>query len=191
MINRSIQCFLLDIYGEARWRGIAASAGLNPAGVEAMFSYQAVETEALITSAVRILGKPREMLLEDFGTYLVTHPNMGALRRLLRFGGATFVEFLYSLDELPDRARLAVPDLDLPTLEADAQAPTSFSVKITHKKQGFGEILVGVLRAMADDYGVLALLDHQGRQGDVDTISIILADHDFAEGRAFDLRMQA
>ncbi len=57
------------------------------------------------------------MLLEDLGTYLVSHPNVQGLRRLLRFGGAGFIDFLHSLDELHDRARLAVPDLDLPQLE--------------------------------------------------------------------------
>jgi hypothetical protein len=51
-------------------------------------------------------------LLEDIGTYLVTDPALEPLRRLLRFGGDTFAEFLGSLEELPDRARLAMPQLE-------------------------------------------------------------------------------
>jgi hypothetical protein len=46
----------------------------------------------------------------------VTDPGLEPLRRLLRFGGGTFEEFLVSLEELPDRARLAMPELEMPEI---------------------------------------------------------------------------
>ena len=47
--------------------------------------------------------------------------------------------------------------------------------------------VLGILRAMADDYGALVLLEHQGRDRESDVISIRLVDVSFAEGRVFQL----
>jgi len=137
------------------------------------------------------LNKARSALLEDLGTYLVTHPNTAAVRRLMRFGGTTFVEFLYSLDELPARARLALPDLDLPELTVTAENPQVFSVAIAHWKPGFSYVLVGILRALSDDYGALAVLDHAGRQNGVEKISILVADTNLGDGKEFGLWLSA
>ena len=93
------------------------------------------------------------MVLENIGTYLASHPNVEALRRLLRFEGAHFVEFLYSLDGLHDRARLAVDDLELPTLTLVRHTDTHHSLLCHADFSGWGHLLIGILRVMSDDYG--------------------------------------
>ena len=191
LVNRSIQCFLRDTYGAEAWGPIAADAGLDSQGFEAMLTYDDARTEAVLDAAARQLGNPRDMILEDLGTYLVSHPNVESVRRLLRFGGETFVEFLYSLDDLHDRARLAVRDLSIPVLELRDHGSTAFTLIVTHPRAGFGHVMVGVLRAMADDYGALAFLQHQGRKDGVETISIELLEAGFAAGREFALGARA
>ena len=116
LINRSIQCFLRDTYGENIWREIALGADLGFDSFEALLRYDVAQTEAVLRAASRTLSKSRDVVLEDVGTYLVSNPNVQALRRLLRFGGESFVDFLHSLDQLHERAKLAVPDLRLPVL---------------------------------------------------------------------------
>lgn len=191
MINRSVKCFLEDTYGQQRWKRIAAAAALDAASYEPVLHFAPGQTEAMLKAAQGCLGKPREMLLEDLGTYLVSHPHMQALRRLLRFGGPTFLEFLYSLDELPDRARLAIPDLSLPRLMLEDHEGGSYILRVLHPVEGFGHVVVGILRALADDYGDLVLLEHRGRVGQLETIAVELAEAAFAEGRSFDLGVQA
>jgi len=187
LINRSIQCFLSDTYGAESWAAITVAAGLGFVNFEAMLTYDSAQTEAVLNAAGNQLAKPREMLLEDLGTYLVSHPNQRNLRRLLRFGGETFVDFLNSLDELPDRVRLAVPELTMPQLELNVHGCDAFSLIVRHDHPGFGHVIIGVLRAMADDYGALALLDIQKRENSVQTISIELLESRFAVGRKFEL----
>ena len=85
---------------------------------------------------------------------------MNPLRRLLRFGGVTFTDFLYSLDELQGRSVLAVPDLEMPVLSITCNAEDSFALTCGPGWPGLGHVMLGVLRAMADDYGVLAVLEH-------------------------------
>jgi len=191
LINRAIQCFLRDTYGVKTWSRIAREAKLGFDNFEALLVYEPEQTEAVLTIAATHVDNPREMLLEDLGTYLVSHPNVEAVRRLLRFGGASFVDFLHSLDELPDRARLAVPDLELPQLELQQYSATAYGLTVTHKHPGFGHVLVGILRTMADDYGVLAFSEFKGRRDGVETLGIELLEMGFAEGRDFELGARA
>ena len=187
LTNRAIECFVRDTYGQRTWADIARRAELSFDTFEAMLRYDDELTEALISAAERHLDKPRDVLLEDVGTYLVSHPSTEAVRRLLRFGGVTFADFLNSLEDLPGRARLAVPDLDLPQLELLDGGEGSVTLHCRSAAPGYGHVLVGVLRAMADDYGALVLLDHLGEQGGAEQIHIQVHDASFAEGRSFAL----
>ncbi|WP_334312365.1 heme NO-binding domain-containing protein [Roseovarius sp. ZX-A-9] len=116
LINRAIERFVRDTYGRDTWHHVMRLAGLEFTAFEAMLSYEEHTTLDVLAAAQDVLGRPVPDTLEDIGTYLVSHPKTEALRRLLRFGGSSFPEFLHSLDDLPARARLAVPDLELPQL---------------------------------------------------------------------------
>lgn len=187
LINRSIQCFLQDTYGYDLWIAVADGAGAPHCGFEAMLRYPDSLTVAVLDAAAARLERPREALLEDLGTYLVSHPHFEALRRLLRFGGATFMDFLHSLDELQGRGWLAVPDLDLPELDLREQAPGRYVLRCRSPHPGYGHVMLGVLRAMADDYGALVLLDMAEIDASAENIAIELLETAFAEGRRFDL----
>lgn len=191
LINRAIQCFVQDTYGSDKWIESTQAADLDCVDFEAMLIYADDVTPRILDATARVLERPRPDLMEDLGTYLVSHPTVEALRRLLRFGGVTFVEFLHSLDDLPDRARLAVSDLNLPRIELREHAPNHFSLVCDCPVAGYGHVMMGILRAMADDYGTLAVLDHQGGGQGTEVISISLIDAEFAEGRVFDLGARA
>ena len=190
LVNRSIQCFIRDSYGSDIWADICREADIGFDNFEAMLTYDNALTDAALASACRRLGKRRDALLEDMGTYMVSHPDLDPLRRLLRFGGETFEEFLHSLDELHDRAKLALPELDFQVLELKEHAPNSFSLIYRWGHPGFGTLVLGIVRAMADDYGALVLLEHSSaltEAGDIDTIGVNLLDAEFAKGRSFEL----
>lgn len=187
VVNRSLQSFLQNSYGAQAWAEIVASGGLPAEGFEAMLSYDDRLTVAMLTAASHRLQREEAALLEDLGTFLVSHPSNQWLRRLLRFGGGTFIDFLHSLDQLPDRARLAVPELDLPELELEETAAGGFTLACRNGQPGFGHVMVGVLRAMADDYGALVLLDHRGGEAAEEIIAIDIAAARFSEGRYFEL----
>lgn len=187
LMNRAIECFVRDTYGRRAWSAVARAAGIEDLTFEAMLTYDEAITDAVLDAAVRELDKPLDTFLEDLGTYLVSHPTTEALRRLLRFGGVTFYEFLDSLDELKGRARLALPDLDLPELEVVEQSEGSFLLYCRYRRPGFGHVLSGVLRAMGDDYGALVLLEVAEQREDVEVLSIVVLETAFAEGRSFRL----
>ncbi|MBC7155980.1 MAG: heme NO-binding domain-containing protein [Rhodobacteraceae bacterium] len=187
MINRSIQNFLRGTFGDEVWARVAATAGVDAAGFEAMLSYPDAQTWAVLDAAAGLLGRRRESLLEDLGTFLVSDPGHERLRRLLRFGGSRFPDFVHSLVELQGRGWLAVPDLDLPEIDVREHAPGNFTLRCRSVHRDFGHVLVGVLRAMADDYGALAVIELAAAGNGTAAIAVELLDLDFAEGRRFDL----
>lgn len=188
LINRSMECFLSDTYGSDVWLDVVKDAGLGFEHFESMFDYDDTLTYAVLASAAKRLSKARATLLEDMGTYLVSSPNVQSLRRLLRFGGVTFVEFLHSLDDLNDRAKLAVPELELPKFKLLKNGDAGgFTLICRGPHKGFGRVMMGVLRAMADDYGALVFMEYDGAGDGFEEISIALVESSFADGRDFSL----
>lgn len=190
LINRSIERFVHDTYGEDTWMGVMRRMDLGFTEFEAMLTYEDALTVRLLEEVARELNRPEPDVLEDIGTYLVSHPSFEALRRLLRFGGVTFPEFLHSLDDLPARARLAVAELKLPALELREVSPELFSLKVDARAAGlpgFGHVIMGLLRAMADDYGALVYLEFRDEHGQCECIDVRLLETAFASGRVFDL----
>lgn len=185
LINRSIQSYVCNSHGNVIWGEVAEQAGLDVTEFEAMLSYDDALTPRVLDAAALVLRRPRDEVMEDIGAYLVSHPNFEAVRRLLRFGGVDFQDFLHSLDDLPDRARLAVADLHLPRIELRSGAEGQFSLICDASVAGFGHVMMGILRVMADDYGALALLEHAGSKNGVETLIITLVAADFSEGRQF------
>lgn len=188
LINRAIELFLRDTYGQEAWDEIARRADLAPPEFEAMLDYPDALTGDVLAQAAQLLDKAEAEILEDIGTYLVSHPTAEALRRLLRFSGADFTDFLHSLDDLPARARLAVPQLELPPVALVDHGRQMFSVTVGKRGTAgfaFGHVLLGLLRAMADDYGALVLLEHKGCRDGVETIDVQLLEAAFATGRSF------
>jgi hypothetical protein len=185
-VNRAIQCFICDTYGRAVWQSAARRAELGFSNFEAMLDYDAHLTDRVVSAVEAELGKPRDIFLEDLGTYLVTHPNMESLRRLLRFGGEDFEDFILSLDELPERAKLVLSEIELPSITLEVIGAKQYEIVFGPQLSGFSRVMMGTLRAMADDYGALAFIEHaNSHRGEA--IAITLADDTFAQGRNFEL----
>lgn len=187
LINKAVQSFVVLTYGEDRWQNVVSQVGLERPDYEAMLTYDDEQSGEMLNAVCRELDRPFGEVMEDLGTFLVSHPNLESLRRLLRFGGVTYVDFLHSLNDLPDRVLLAVSDLRLPSLDLREHTSGLFSLTCSPGLPGFGGVMVGILRAMADDYGALVMLDHRGRRDGCEVVSIALVESAYAKGRQFDL----
>ncbi len=184
---RAVQLFVTECYGADSWARVIDHAKFEFDEFEAMLVYPHDYAETVLSSAAHVLSRSRCEILEDIGTYLASQNSTERLRRLLRFGGVSFVDFLHSLDEMPDRARLAVPDLDMPTIELREHTSLTFSLTCQGNIPGFGRVLVGLLRTMADDYGALATVEYRGQGQGFETLQVTLLENTYSEGRHFDL----
>ncbi|SFR11135.1 heme NO-binding domain-containing protein [Poseidonocella sedimentorum] len=187
LFDRAIQSFVEDTYGRRLWLDVVRDAGLPYADLDVLSRYTDDITSGIIEELSRVLAKPSEEILEDIGTYLVTHPRMTALRRLLRFSGDTFESFLMSLSDAPARARMAVPDLEVPPLSIRDLQDSRYVLLIHKDAEVFADVILGLLRGMADDYGALAVLTLRSRAPELGVIRISVVDAAYAEGQTFDL----
>lgn len=190
LINRAIERFVRDSYGDAPWQDVIWQIELDRDAFDPMLRDDPEVTQQLLEAFGTRLDRSRDDLLEDIGTYLVSHREVEPIRRLLRFSGVDFMDFLHSLEDLPDRARLAVTELDLPPIRLHAHGGGLYRLEVGLCGLGglrFGHVMMGILRAMADDYGALVVLDHRGANASHELIEVRLLDEEFASGRAFDM----
>lgn len=186
MTNRLLQDFILDTDGARAWRDIAHVAGVPEGGFEMMIDYPPRLHLRVIEALLDHRLQDPESLWEDFGHYHITSQRHPWIRRLLRFGGADYPAFLRSFPEVRSKFQMALPALPLPMFSGvedalpDGGARFAFSLQ----QAGAGQVplLVGVLRAMADDYGALAVVTGQAGRIVVD----VLESH-FHRGRSFAL----
>jgi hypothetical protein len=185
LMLRFLQGYVRDTFGPPVWQAICRHAGLAVETFEPMLRYEPGMADRVASHAAAVLGRSVDAIWEDMGTYLVTSPGQEGVRRLLRFGGVGFADFLQSLDEMPGRARLAMPDLDLPEILLEEIAPDWFVLQCASHLHGTLRVLVGMLTAMADDYGTLCLIEAEG----ADRIAIRILDSAHAAARPFDLAL--
>lgn len=182
LLLRSLQSYVIDTFGAARWQTVCRSAELTQS-FEPMLRYEPGTADRIALVVAQLLGRSVEAIWEDVGIHLVTNPGREGIRRLLRFGGVTFADFLHSLEELPGRARLAIPDLEVPDVTLDEVGEDRFELRCQSHLRAMQRVLVGLLTAMADDYGALCLIEPQA--DDCTTISVL--DRRHATARRFDL----
>ncbi|MEL6414004.1 MAG: heme NO-binding domain-containing protein [Pseudomonadota bacterium] len=187
LINRALQGFLMETYGTSVWEAVRRDAQLGFDDFEAMLRYETGITAQVAKAAAKRLDKSPAALLEDVGTFLIAHQKHERLRRLLRFGGNDFREFLFSLEDLPGRARMALPGLDVPEFILAQKSATRFELTVVWRDSQLAPVILGAVRAMADEYGALVLLELVEGDGPDAVMALDLLDNEFAEARSFEL----
>ncbi|SFJ57071.1 heme NO-binding domain-containing protein [Jannaschia pohangensis] len=195
LICKSLESFIIDRHGPAVWSGIVRDAGLDFDRFEMLRTYDTRIIMALAAATAGAIKDDPFHILEDMGHWLCTEPQTEAFRRLLRFTGGTFIDLIYSLDEMHDRANMALPGIDLPDLIVSDDGSGVFSVQTTWTVPGGCSVLRGMLRAMADDYGTLVVIDetaHKRLENHwIETLTIHVYDQSHQSPREFTLTGQA
>lgn len=173
LVRKSIESFLRDTYNERLCRTACHVPG---AGSQQDFILDR-HSRDLIDDAARFLDKTESDLLEDLGAWIARQERT---RRLLRFSGRNFREFLLNLELLPDRMRMIVPDLPMPQMRVVEDGGDCLRVEIPSDRSEWLHAIAGLIRCMADDYGVLGLI-----WTDDDRVIVQISDGAFTSGRSF------
>ncbi len=179
MVNRSIEHFLRANYGDGIWHQVATDAGVDTGGFNGLTKYPESVTAQLLRAASAQLDKTSFELLEDVGAWLV---QLESLRRLLRFSGSSFDDFVFALEELPGRVAMVLPGLPFKPITVSRKGDNRYLISGTDWQRGLPWIVAGALRGMADDYGVLALIDATD-----DGVRLHVLVQEFSEARPFHL----
>lgn len=183
LMNRAIEGFVRQVYGPPCWQAVTGRIGLEEAGFQPFRRYPFAMTRQLTEAAGAVLDKPPAEVIEDVGAWLA---RVEGMRRLLRFSGSDFSDFVLSLEELPGRIRMILPDLSVPDVTVLVHGPLAYRITLAGDDWLWRALIAGLLRAMSDDYGALALIVDEG-----DAILVDVSDASFGDGRGFDLAARA
>ncbi|WP_282602763.1 heme NO-binding domain-containing protein [Paracoccus sp. PARArs4] len=175
LINRTVEEFLRATYGE----GLVGTITDELATTEENDPVPGrVHGMRMLDRAAFRLVKPTVEMLEDLGAWMT---RIEAIRRLLRFSGRDFTDFLLRLEEMPGRAHLVLPNLHLPAIQVEAVGHSIF-LTMSPPDAAWRHLLIGIVRGMADDYGALCLISTEGA-----LIRVDVWDTSFAQARDFSL----
>lgn len=175
LVDRTIEEFLRMTYGDDLVRVLADELALQE-GLP-RDDLQGCGRQALALVAAQMV-KSRAEMFEDVGAWLT---RLEPIRRLLRFSGRDFRDFLLGLEELPGRAHLVLPHLAVPDLTI-TRLTGAIVITVRADDPDWQPVLIGLVRGMADDYGALCLIDADGPD-----IRVEIWEERFAEGRNFRL----
>ncbi|MGR3199437.1 MAG: heme NO-binding domain-containing protein [Paracoccus sp. (in: a-proteobacteria)] len=175
LVSRAIEEFLRSTYGEK----LVQELDGTPEAEASVADPARIDVTGLSRGGYR-LSKPLSEMLEDMGGWMT---RIEPIRRLLRFSGRDFKDFLLRLDELPGRANLVLPTLPVPRLQVETSERGVRVMIIDPDPDAAWQFLfVGLIRGMADDYGALCLITIEEA-----SIRIDIWEEQFAEGRLFSL----
>lgn len=183
LMNRAIEGFVTHAYGTGCWHTVAEEIGLTEGGFQPFRPYPGAVTRELTAAVAQILDKPEDEVIEDVGAWLA---RVEWVRRLLRFSGSDFSDFVMSLEELPGRLRMVLADLVMPEIAVTVHGPQAFHITLAGDDWLWRALLAGMLRVMSDDYGALALIADEGQ-----SILVDVSDAQFGDGRGFDIAAHA
>ena len=187
LICKSIEGFVRDKHGDESWARICAAAELPFERFDVMRRYDLAILPRLSMATMAELERPHFAILEDIGHWICTHPPLEPVRRLIRFSGTDFVDLLYALDEIDDRMRIAWPGLQMVEFRTTQHGPGDFTIACHSSFPGAAACLTGMLRAMADDYGTLAIIEPDRSDKSMQQVSVRVFDQTFQTPREFNL----
>ncbi len=151
LLLRSIQSYVRATHGAVLWSRVLRLAGQPADGFEPMLTYAPDVLDQVVAACAAELGRPADVILEDVGTFLVTAAGHHPLR--------SFEDFLQSLEELPERARLALQGVEFPRIAVEERMAGQYRLNFDCGIPAVFPVALGAVRAMADDYGALVLIE--------------------------------
>ncbi|MEO0357548.1 MAG: heme NO-binding domain-containing protein [Pseudomonadota bacterium] len=185
-ISKGVLCFVRDVHGDELYQTVIDTVGVDLQSPDLYLKADTTLPWRAMGVVSDVLGRSPDDLLDDFGTYLISHENTSALRRLMRFSGQDFEDFLAGLPDLKPRVAMAIPGLELPRIDVENYT-SGASVRVFPGLDGYPQVIAGVIRAMADDYGALVQVQLDPAADGFWMAQVVIIDSGFGTGRNFDL----
>ncbi|SIS72700.1 heme NO-binding domain-containing protein [Paracoccus saliphilus] len=173
LVRKFIESFLRETYSDALWHRVCRSSGV----ASYRSSIDDLNSQDLIAMAAQMLGKPKDDLLEDLGAWSARQER---IRRLLRFSGRNFHDFLLNLEMLGDRVRMIAPDFLMPRIRVTEDGIDCLRVDFPSDGHEWACAMAGLIRCMADDYGALGVIGIEEN-----SVTVQISDGFFTSGRSF------
>ena len=160
MVNDAVRTFIVTNHGEDAWCKICDDAEVSTREFEQMLTYDDDITYRLVGAISAHLGADAAKVLEVFGQYWPEYAKGTAVGNMIKFGGASFIDTLQSLDEMHQRVKIAMPDLRPPSFELETTGDDAYRLHYFSEREGLAPMVVGLLHGLAVQHAVLIEVQH-------------------------------
>lgn len=152
MVNQAIQSYIENNYGEDVWQDILTMAHVDHDRFEQLISYDDDISYRLVGAIGKRLDLRTEQVLETFGEFWPVYAMGTSFKELVKFGGDTFLEALDYLDEMHERVKIAMPNLNPPSFEVEKLSVNSYRLHYYSQREGLAPMVTGLLYGLARQY---------------------------------------
>jgi len=167
LVNRSLVEFVGEFHGEAGVAQLHRELPELPSRFEALVDYPIHQTAGLISFVARLRDVEHSTILDDLGTYSVIRLWDARLRDCLLSCGKDFNDFLRNLPIVIGSISRIEPRIRVGDLQIEEKAASRFLVHVADQMGLLGDVLQGVLRTIADEFGALTLIERSSKKGAV------------------------
>lgn len=178
LINRAMEELILTQYGPHTWDDIRIRAGFDEDGFLTQELYDDALTDALFDAASEVLCTPRSELLETFGAWWIQYAVQRGYGPMLEHPDKDLGKFLHGLDGMHTRVTTALQGAEMPSFYCSDATESSLSLHYVSKRRGLAPFVIGLLRGLAERFGVeLEIVHHERKERGADHDVFLLTFH--------------
>jgi len=156
MLLESVQYFLTEKFGEAKWNEIRERAGICDHMFITHKRYSESFMKKIADTAAEILGEETDMLSDDFmqyfGTCFVKFFSHYGYDRVIKVSGRYLRDFLIGIDNLHEHMRFGYPKLQSPSFFCEEETSSGLILHYISKRKGFMFYVVGQIKEIASQF---------------------------------------
>ena len=159
MLLESVQYYLIEKYGEAKWDEIREHAGICDHVFVTHKRYSESFMKKIADAAEQVLGEETDMTSDDFmqyfGSCFVKFFSHYGYDRIIRVSGRYLRDFLMGIDNLHEHIRFGYPKLQSPSFFCEEETSSGLTLHYISKRKGYMFYVVGQVKEIASSvYGL-------------------------------------
>ena len=147
MLLESVQHFILEHYGEQKWREIMKRVDCPSLVFTTHKRYQDCLMLNLASACALVLGdRTQAEYLDYFGTCFVAFFSHYGYDKIVRLSGRYYRDFLHGIDNLHETMRFTFPKMLSPTFYVESETKSGCLLHYVSLRKGFSYYVIGQLR---------------------------------------------
>ena len=156
MLLESVQFYLTEKYGEAKWEEIRERAGISDHMFVTHKRYSESVMKKIADVAEEILGEEAVMVSDDFmqyfGSCFVKFFSHYGYDRIIRVSGRHLRDFLIGIDNLHEHMRFGYPKMMSPSFFCEEETSTGLTLHYISKRKGYMFYVIGQVKEIASSF---------------------------------------
>jgi len=166
MIHRALRSMVIEKEGISSWNEIEIIAKIGPGQMISAEIYEDELTLKIIESCSKVLNKPMEKILTEFGNHWIRFSDSGAFKDILNFTGGDIREFIVNLNRMHQAIRAVMPQAVMPHFGVLGESAGKLIVEYRSERTGLEPFVTGLLQGLLERFGIEGGVESNGRSDD-------------------------